>query len=124
MLVETLGDRLAPGVVDYADLFTEDGVLEIPFGDALRLEGRAAIRDYTDTLRDKIMLGSRTVTAVHASAGDTVVMEYYGLVENIEQGVAFRQDYISVFQLESRRIALFREYLDPMRLPGKTESVT
>ena len=39
MLVETLGDRLSPGIVDYADLFTEDGVLEIPLGDALRLEG-------------------------------------------------------------------------------------
>lgn len=37
MLVETLGDRLAPDVVDYADLFAEDGVLELPFGEGMRL---------------------------------------------------------------------------------------
>ena len=123
MLVETLGDRLSPGVVDYADLFTETGVLEIPFGDTLRLVGRAAIRAYTDTLRTQIMLGPRTVTALHSTAGDTVVVEYHGPVENLEHGVSFRQDYISVFRLDGGRIALFREYLDPMRFPQHGKAV-
>lgn len=117
MLVEQLGDRLAPGVVDYADLFADDGVLELPFGRAVRLEGRGAIRAYTDALLGTIMLGPRDVTAVH-HAGPVSVMEYRGLVENIEHRFTFEQAYISVFHLRDGRIALFREYLDATRLPG------
>ena len=118
MMVETLGDRLLPGVVDYVDLFADDGVLELPFGHRpQRLEGREAIRTFIDSLAGTVMLGPRTVTAVF-DAGDTVVMEYRGPVHNIEQGVTSEQEYISVFQLRDGRITVFREYLDPTRIPA------
>lgn len=116
MLVDHLGDRLAPGVIDYADVFADDGVLELPFGKALRLEGKAAIRTYTDALLGTITLGPRVVTAVH-DAGEVVVMEYRGSVENTEHRRTFEQSYIAVFHIRDGRIALFREYLDATRLP-------
>ena len=44
------------------------------------------IRDYTDALLGKIMLGPRTVTGYH-DAGDAVIVEYNGPVEIIDRGL-------------------------------------
>lgn len=117
LLVEALGDRLAPGVADYLDLFTHDAVLEIPYGRTVegdRAEGRAAIAAFMEQLRGRVTLESMTLGALHEAADGTVVLEYDGTVRAETAGVRFRQRYIAVVTLRDGRIAAFREYSNPL----------
>lgn len=120
MVVAALGDRLAPGVEVYTDLFTEDAVLEVPFDDGLRVGGKAAIGRLVEALDGKTFLGPMTATGIYPS-GDVVVVEYHGPVEDRTRGVSFEQNYISIFRLRDGRLARWREYLNPMVLPKNTQ---
>ena len=117
MVAAALGDRLAAGVTNYSDLFAGDAVLEVPFDDGLRLEGRGAIDAHVRSLRGKVELGPMTVTARYDCGPGEVLLEYNGEVDDLERGVRFHQTYISVFRLSGGRLTLWREYLDPMVLP-------
>ena len=118
LLVDALGDRLSPGVDDYMDLFSDEGVLETPYvppGASSRWEGRAAIAAFLDTLRGVIRLADVRLTASYPAAdGATVVLEYEGTVHRERDGTQFSQRYISVVQLAAGRIVLWREYANPL----------
>lgn len=118
LLRRALGQRLAPGVADYLDLFHEEGVLETPYvprGSSSRWEGRTAIAAFLETLRGVIRLADfELLGAYPAEDGATVVLEYEGTVHLEQQGRQFRQRYISVVRTERGRIALWREYTNPL----------
>lgn len=118
LLVAALGDRLAPGVSDYMDLFHEDGVLETPYVSAdnpSRWEGRPAIAAFLETLCGVVRLADfRLLDVYPAEDSATVVLEYEGTVQLEQQGRQFRQRYISVVRTERGRIALWREYTNPL----------
>ena len=125
LLQTALGDWLAPGVEDYLDLFRDDAVLEIPYGATEagdRVEGKAAISAYMEQLRGKVTLEEMRLTASYVSpggegggaAGDTMVLEYAGTVHAEKREVRFRQRYIAVVTVRDGRIALFREYTNPL----------
>ncbi|WP_210248947.1 nuclear transport factor 2 family protein [Methylobacterium sp. WL64] len=118
LLIAALGDRLAPGVSDYMDLFREDGVLETPYvseGSPARWEGRPAIAAFLQTLRGVVRLADFHLIDVYPAAdGATVVLEYEGTVHLEQQGQKFRQRYISIVRTDHARITLWREYTNPL----------
>ncbi len=117
LMVEALGARLLPGVADYLDLFCSDGVLETPYvspGSPSRWEG-PAIGAYLAGLRGVIRLADFSLVAAYpARDGATTVLEYDGTVHLEKNGTRFRQRYIAVVTLCDGRIALWREYLNPL----------
>jgi len=124
LLVAALGDRLSPGVDDYMDLFSGEGVLETPYvppGAPSRWEGRAAIAAFLNTLRGVIRLADvRLIASYPAADGATVVLEYEGTVHLERDGTQFRQGYISIVQLAAGRVVLWREYTNPLAAKGAT----
>lgn len=118
LLVATLGGRLSPGVSDYMDLFADEGVLETPYlppGSTSRLQGRQAIAGFLDKLRGVNRLSDFSPLAAYpAQDGATIVLGYEGTVHLEKEGVQFRQRYISVLQLHDGRLALWREYTNPL----------
>lgn len=118
LLVAALGPQLAPGVRDYLDLFADDGVLETPYvppGSTSRLEGKPAITAFLGELRGVIRLADLSLLAAYpAQDGITTVLEYDGTVHLEKAGTQFRQRYIAVLQLRDGRLALWREYTNPI----------
>ena len=118
LLVGALGGQLSPGVTDYMDLFAEDGVLETPYvspGSTSRLQGKPAIAAFLDTLRGVIRLADFSLVAAYpAQDGVTTVLEYEGTVHLEKPGTRFRQRYIAVLQVRGGRLALWREYTNPL----------
>lgn len=48
------GDRLAPGITDFIDLFEPDAIIDVPFdgdGSVAPIHGRAALQTMADALR-------------------------------------------------------------------------
>ena len=117
LMVTALGSRLTSGVNDYLDLFCEDGVLETPYvspGSPSRWEG-PEIGAYLGTLSGVIRLADFTLVAAYpAQDGVTTVLEYDGTVHLEKKGTQFRQRYIAVVTVRDGRIALWREYLNPL----------
>ncbi len=117
LMKEALGGRLALGVADYIDLFTEDAVLELPYGSSPagdRVVGREAIAAYMEKLRGTVTLENQQITATHACDDSTVVIEYDGIVLAERTGRRAQQRYVAVVTLKEGRIALFREYSNPL----------
>ncbi len=117
LMVMALGTQLSPGVADYLDLFCQDGVLETPYvspGGPSRWEGQA-IAAYLGRLSGVIRLADFSLVAAYAAQdGATTVLEYDGTVHLEQGGTQFRQRYIAVVPLRDGRIALWREYLNPL----------
>lgn len=118
LLVDALGARLSPGVHDYLDLFVDDGVMETPYapsGSDGPTTGRAAIAARMEALHGVIRLADFALTAAYpVSNGQSVVLEYVGTVHLERKGTSFRQSYISVLTLRDGRLALWREYTNPL----------
>ncbi len=117
LLVNALGSRLSPGVAGYMDLFAEDGVLETPYvapGSTSRLQGKPAIAGFLDTLRGVIRLTDFRLLAAYPAQDGVTVLEYEGTVHLEKQSTRFQQRYIAVLQLRGGRLALWREYTNPL----------
>ncbi len=117
LLVGALGGQLSPGVTDYMDLFAEDGVLETPYvppGSTSRLQGKPAIAAFLDTLRGVIRLADFSLLAAYPAQDGITVLEYEGTVHLEKPGKRFRQRYIAVLRLRGGRLALWREYTNPL----------
>ena len=117
LLVDALGSRLSPGVAGYMDLFAEDGVLETPCvapGSTSRVDGKPAIAAFLATLRGVIRLADFRLLAAYPAQDGVTVLEYEGTVHLEKQGTQFRQRYISVLRLQEGRLALWREYSNPL----------
>ncbi len=117
LLVDALGSRLTPGVTGYMDLFAEDGVLETPYvapGSNSHLQGKSAIAGFLDTLGGVIRLADFHLLAAYTAQDGVTVLEYEGTVHLEKQGTQFHQRYISVLRLQGGRLALWREYTNPL----------
>ncbi len=118
LMLLALAGRLSPGVADYLDLFCDDGVLETPYvspGSPSRWEGQEAIAAFLGKLRGVIRLAEFSLVAAYPTDdGATTLLEYDGTVHLEKHGTRFRQRYIAVVTLQDGRIALWREYLNPL----------
>lgn len=118
LVVSALGPQLRPGVSDYLDLFTDDGVLEVPYvpaGAERAWRGKAAIEQYLSGLRGTLEQRSMTLSSRLATDG-RAVLEYTGEILRLDLGRSFVQDYVTVIELADGRIRLFREYSNPLRV--------
>lgn len=112
-----LGDRLAPGVASFQDLFTDDAVIDVPFdgdGSAAPTVGRAAIAAMVASLEGFLRFESATISAVHDTTTlRTVVVEYEAVLHRADHPGALRRRYVSVVHLRAGRIAHLREHGGP-----------
>lgn len=105
-----------------ADLYTEDGVHELPFAPPMaprRLEGREEVRAYFTDVLAEVALEFREFAevAVHDTADPEVIVAEYdaqGLVP--ATGREFTVRNIWVLRIIGGRIALWRDYWNPLEI--------
>lgn len=119
ILKEQLGEQLAPGADAFPDFFAEDGVLECPFapdGDMVQTIGQANIAAYFGKLKGTLGSdGTTLVAAYHGAADPTVtVLEYEATARNEHTGASYPQRYVALVKMHQGRIALYREYWNPL----------
>lgn len=118
LLQAELSPRLAPGAETFVDLFTDDGVLECPFapdGSMRQTTGKAAIGVYLGSLDGTLGSDGMTLSAAyHTEGGDTAILEYDSTACNVRPGTRYAQKYVALVKLRAGRIALFREYWNPL----------
>ena len=116
-LTAALGDRLAPGITDFVDLFQDDAIVDVPFdgdGTARPMRGRAALEQLTTSLRGILRFDEVTILELHdTNQAGTIICEYEALLHRSDLGGSFRRRYISVITIREGRIAHLREYGGP-----------
>jgi ketosteroid isomerase-like protein len=121
-LKSALGDRLAPDIDDFVDLFTDGAVIDVPFdanGAAEPVRGRAAIRTMVRQLEPMLRFDEVRFDEVHETREeDVLVCEYEALLTRADLGARLRRRYIAVVRLEAGRIVLLREYGGPFLNTG------
>jgi ketosteroid isomerase-like protein len=102
-----------------ADLFAEDGVLEIPFapsGMPNRVVGREAIRAVTVGAVAGATSGTRRLVGhhsevVHETADpEVIIAEFFAQTEDTVTGERFEAPYVQVLRIRDGRIVSFRDY--------------
>jgi ketosteroid isomerase-like protein len=116
-LTAALGDRLAPGITDFVDLFREDAIIDVPFdgsGTERPMQGRAALQQMTTSLRGILRFDEVTILELHDThQRGTIICEYEALLHRSDLRGSFRRRYISVITIHGGRITHLREYGGP-----------
>ena len=103
-----------------ARLLAENAVMIMPFVDELPpLEGRTAIIDSMRNLIPQMLERMNfTYDAWYdvRDDEDTLIAEYHSESPWKAGDGAYRNSYITVFRFEDDKIALYKEYLNPMRM--------
>jgi uncharacterized protein len=107
---------------DYADLFAEDGVFEIPFAPAgvpRRIEGRDALRSLFRAGAERSRRTARFTgvdyRAVHETADpEVVVAEFEVRGERTQGGEPFTFSDVIVLRAREGRILSLRDYWNPL----------
>lgn len=117
VITSALGDRLAPGITSFPELFGVDAIIDVPFdneGSAAPISGRAAIEDMAQGLQGILHFEEVTIDHVHQTAeAAIIVLEYRAVLTRSDLGQTFIRRYISVIELRDRRIHSMREYGGP-----------
>lgn len=104
----------------WIELWTEDAVQEMPFSPAgfpTKVEGREAIRKHYSQLPKAYGRMAFPDLVVHSMLEPNwVVAEYRGEIEVLVTGRPYNNHYCGLFHLREGRIALFREYYNPIVL--------
>jgi len=112
-----LGDALAPAEC-FSDMFTSSGVLEFPYAPAdfpTRLEGREAIASHARMVRALLSIEELLDVKVLFNQERTkVALEFCCEGQVRATGKPYRQRYVSVIMLRDGRIALYRDYWNPL----------
>ena len=101
-----------------ADLFTPDGVIEFPFhgppGPPVRLEGRAAIREYSRSIMaSPLRLEAYEVAELYqAQDPEVVIAEMRTKGTLTVTGRSFVATSIQVLRIREGQIVLFRDFAD------------
>lgn len=99
------------------EVFTEDGVIEIPFGRPdpwTRVEGRSQVREYFRRAFEVLPGVEQTITEVHEMVNGDLVVEHTSKGPVMPDGKPFGNTYISVFRFRDGGVCLWREYADPI----------
>jgi uncharacterized protein len=104
----------------WIDLWTEDAVQDMPFSPPefpKRLEGKKAIaRHYSGLPQAVGNMGFFDLKLYPMQDPDLILAEYRGEIEVLATGRPYNNCYCGLFQLKSHKIALFREYYNPLIL--------
>ncbi|MGZ0149813.1 nuclear transport factor 2 family protein [Kribbella sp. WER1] len=109
----------------FADLFAEDGVIELPFavgGLPTRLEGREAIREFSLRTSDRPIqiIDLHTNQLHHTADPEVVVLELTTNARHTTTGAPFEARCIQVFRIQNGQIKLFRDYVGAHTIPDLT----
>ncbi|GAA1109324.1 nuclear transport factor 2 family protein [Kribbella jejuensis] len=109
----------------FAELFAEDGVIELPFavdGLPARLEGREAIRDFSLKTSDRPIeiLDLQTVQLHQTADPEVVVLELVTKGRHTTTNQPFEAPCIQVFRIRNGQIKHFRDYVAAGKIPGLT----
>lgn len=115
MLELALGERLAPSVADYLDLFHDDAVFEFPSAPGgVKLRGKAQMATYLHTLEGGVVFDRFTLKTMYpVTDGETVVLEYGSAGHDPASGRLQQHRYVGVVRLVRGRLSLIREYVIP-----------
>ncbi len=121
-----LGDRLAPGAVEYLDMFHDDAVFEFPFttGEPVRKEGKAAMADYLASIEGSTVFDRFDLKASYPIRDDGMVLEYHAHARAGAAKTPFQQDYVAVVETAGGRIRLYREFFNPLNIPGVADGAS
>lgn len=113
---------IARDMDSFADLFAEDGVIEVPFateGLPDRLQGREAIRDYSARAGRRAMeISDLHIRQVHRSVDpEVVIVELVSVGRVTTTGQPFEVPCIQVFRIRDGQIVLFRDYVGTSFMP-------
>lgn len=102
----------------FVDLFTPDGVIEVPFappGAPSRLEGREAIREYSrHLLASPLRLEELEVTELYRTHDpEVVIVEMRTKATVTTTGRPVTATSIQVLRIREGQIVLFRDFADP-----------
>ncbi|MGI8908991.1 MAG: nuclear transport factor 2 family protein [Rubrobacteraceae bacterium] len=120
-------DRMLPLLRDkdldgLADLYSEDGVHELPFappGAPRRIEGRERIRAYFASTLSDVPLDFREFrpVAIHDAADpEVIVAEYDAHGEVTTTGLPFTVRYLWVLRVSGGEILSWRDYWNPLEI--------
>lgn len=115
-----LGDRLAQGVAEYLDMFHDDAVFEFPFapGGPVLIAGKPAMAEYLGRIEGSMVFEPFALKASYPIRDGGMVLEYRCRARAGASNIPFDQNYVTVIETASGRIRLYREYLDPLNIPG------
>ncbi len=116
---------LADDLESFANLFAEDGVIELPFavdGLPTRLEGRDAIREFSLATADRpVEITDLQVTDLHQTQDPAVlILELVTKARHTTTGAPFEARCIQVFHIYNGQIKLFRDYIGATTIPNLT----
>jgi uncharacterized protein (TIGR02246 family) len=106
----------------FADLFTPDAVIEVPFagppGMPVRLEGREAIREYSrQVLASPVRLEDFEVVELYQTQDpEVVIVEMRTKGTMTTTGRSFMATSIQILRIREGHIVLFRDFPDPRGL--------
>jgi len=119
-----LADALAPAE-SFIDMFTPDGVLEFPYAPAglpRRLDGRKAIESHLRLVSGLLSIGEMLdVEVLLGREGTRAVLEFRCEGTARATGKPYWQRYVSVITLREGRIALYRDYWNPLVVIAATQ---
>ncbi|EKO38299.1 MAG: ketosteroid isomerase-like protein [Solidesulfovibrio magneticus str. Maddingley MBC34] len=117
LLRRHLGDALAPAQ-RFSDMFTPDGAMEFPYapdGFPARLRGRQEIESHARMVSELLSIGEMfDVEALVSQEGTMAMLEFRGEGMVRATGKPYLQRYVSVITLRDGRIALYRDYWNPL----------
>ncbi|MFI5841835.1 nuclear transport factor 2 family protein [Catenuloplanes sp. NPDC051500] len=99
------------------DLLADDVIMEMPFGNPARIEGRDAWLAFANPARAAfpVRIDECHVTAIHDTTDpDTIVVEYE--LTGTAAGRQGTAPFIAVLTVRDGRIARWREYQNPMAM--------
>lgn len=104
----------------WATLWTEDAVQEMPFSPAgfpTKVEGRDVLLDHYSGLPQAYgAMSFPDLVLYPMSDPNWVLAEYRGEIDVLATGRPYNNHYCGLFHLRDGRIALFREYYNPIIL--------
>jgi ketosteroid isomerase-like protein len=112
-------EYLGTNIERWLELLTDDAVVEFPYAGSLgvpaRLEGRDAIRRYfVETIAKFKDLTFTDVRRYPTLDPDVALMEVHGSATILPAGLPYEQDYVILVKARGGRIALYREYWNPL----------
>ncbi|MFE6037364.1 nuclear transport factor 2 family protein [Streptomyces sp. NPDC056452] len=106
-------------------LCDDDVVFEFPYapdGFPPRLEGKAAVAAYMRDYPDSIDLREIPQLEIHLLRDpDTLVAEWRGVGRMVASGAPYEMPYVAVVTVKGGRITHYRDYWNPLAIPGSPE---
>ncbi len=120
MLKRVLGSLVDQDADGFLSLMAEDAVMEFPYAPSdqpREVTGRAALAPYIAQVASFITIDSMEERSVYRTTDPAVViLEFTGQGRGVANGQPYRQDYISVIEIEGGRITRYRDYWNPLAL--------